>query len=648
MKNGFKKVLSILTVIALLLSSFAMALAEDQIEEAPAAVSEEPVQEETVQEAAPAPEAAPAAEEVITVEETPAEPAAPAAEEAPAAPAVEEAPAAPAVEEAPAAPAVEEAPAAPVVEEAPAAPAVEEVPAAPAVEEAPAAPAVEEAPATPAEEPVPSINNEETVVTEPAVQEGDGEEEYDEDEIVEIDDWGYVDPEIIDDYIPELTPEMKFPEATELKLNEKVSGTIDAENEAMFVIRCGSNKTVVLGLAASAEDVNVKINDKAVKFAKIESEETAEYRSTYELNVVAGRDYTITLTSSDPVSYKLNAADANAANDETEEEINEETETTEEVIPEENSEANTTENAEEQSEQPAAETETVTNQNEAEETKEEGITADNGESNNVEETTAEEVPPMTGWISVSEETYAVGDTITLTAESDVDLDNQVVWQTKVQNDAEWQKAGYGNVLTVTLTEENIQSTFRFRMADGNFSEEFGLNAAEESDEPADDTEAAGDAEPTEEPEPAEETEAADETEENTEPEQQSEDEFVLPEDRSVSFRIYWDGPAVLGETAHFQATLVGYEGLDYTIQWQSSTDNENWTDIEGENGETMDVLATEEANSLFYRVIVVIHTPEDFEPQESEQPGPESEPQESVQPESEPQDNELPEAEPQE
>ena len=572
MKNGFKKVLSILTVIALLLSSFAMALSEDQIEEAPTAVSEEPVQEETVQEAAPAPEAAPAAEEAPVVEETPAEPAAPVVEEAPAAPAVEEAPAAPAAEEAPAAPAVEEAPAAP------------------AVEEAPASPAVEEAPAAPAEEPVPSINNEETVVTEPAVQEGDGEEEYDEDEIVEIDDWGYVDPEIIDDYIPELTPEMKFPEATELKLNEKVSGTIDAENEAMFVIRCGSNKTVVLGLAASAEDVNVKINDKAVKFAKIESEETAEYRSTYELNVAAGRDYTITLTSSNPVSYKLNAADANAANDETEEEINEETGTSVEVIPEENSEANTTENAEEQSEQPAAETETVTNQNEAEETKEEGITNNNGETNNVEETTAEEVPPMTGWISVSEETYAVGDTITLTAESDVDLDNQVVWQTKVQNDAEWQKAGYGNVLTVTLTEENIHSTFRFRMADGNFSEEFRL-------------EVPGDSEPEVEPDaenPAEEIFTVDEEKEVS----------TVVEEKEIHYELRWDEKTPdIGSVAHFQGEQFDGEAGTFTYQWQKSVDNENWEDIEGATDRNMDVVVTIDNFKLYWRVVVRIETP---------------------------------------
>ena len=55
--------------------------------------------------------------------------------------------------------------------------------------------------------------------------------------------------------------------------------------------------------------------------------------------------------------------------------------------------------------------------------------------------------------------------------------------------------------------------------------------------------------------------------------------------------------------------LVGYEGLDYTIQWQQSTDNVNWTDIAGANEETMDVVADEETSSMFYRVVVIIRVP---------------------------------------
>ena len=140
--------------------------------------------------------------------------------------------------------------------------------------------------------------------------------------------------------------------------------------------------------------------------------------------------------------------------------------------------------------------------------------------------------------------------------------------------------------------------------------------SEESAEEANETNEA-----TAEEDEGEETEAVEsdnEEEPITEETEEEAEQFVLPEDRSVSFDIYWDGEAVLGEIAHFRATLVGYDGLDYTIQWQQSTDDMNWVDIEGANEETMDVLATEETNSLYYRITVIIHTPDDYvAPEES-------------------------------
>jgi len=53
----------------------------------------------------------------------------------------------------------------------------------------------------------------------------------------------------------------------------------------------------------------------------------------------------------------------------------------------------------------------------------------------------------------------------------------------------------------------------------------------------------------------------------------------------------------------------GYEGLDYSLQWQYSTDGENWTDVEGETGEKMDVVVTEENDLYYWRIVVDIHVP---------------------------------------
>ena len=58
--------------------------------------------------------------------------------------------------------------------------------------------------------------------------------------------------------------------------------------------------------------------------------------------------------------------------------------------------------------------------------------------------------------------------------------------------------------------------------------------------------------------------------------------------------------------AHFTAELSGYEELNYTVQWITSTDNENWTEVEGASGETMDVVVTEENYRNYWRIRVHI------------------------------------------
>ena len=102
---------------------------------------------------------------------------------------------------------------------------------------------------------------------------------------------------------------------------EAVAGNIDAENDAQYVIKAESSKTIVLDLVASSEKVNVKINDKAVKFVK--DEEAASYHATYTMNITAGQEYIITLTSSSKVAYKLSVETAQAVEEKAEEKTEE-------------------------------------------------------------------------------------------------------------------------------------------------------------------------------------------------------------------------------------------------------------------------------------------------------------------------------------
>ena len=590
--NRFKKVLSLLTAIALLLSG-ALALAEETIE-APV-VDSEPVQvEEIAQETAAAQEELPIIEEEIPVQEEATQEEAPAADETPAQEentVVEETPV---QEEAPAAePESDPVPSYNNNEETPA----EETPA----EETPAeeTPAQEEAPVA-GEDPFDG-------------DDADDDESYSEDELVTFDDdnWGYVDPEIVSDYIPEMTAELKFPEITKLSVNEKVAGNIDAENDAQYVIKAESSKTIVLDLVASSEKVNVKINDKAVKFVK--DEEAASYHATFYMIAVANQEYVITLTSSSKVAYKLSVETAQAveekAEEVTEEEVVEDTEeeTTEEPAEEteeetvettEEVEEETTEEAAEETEEETVETseeveEEATEEEPAEETKEEvveepveekieenaseeeGIEDSSDEYNTVVETTEEEaVPAMVGWIVADADAYAIGETATLTATSESELNNQVTWQTKVGG-SDWTNAGYGETLAVVLTEENANNIYRFKMADGNFSDEIQLTIAEAEVE--------------------KQTEVEEEITDN-ETEEAVVETFEHEEALDITVE-YSDANPVFGTVAVLKASTI--DEKEYTIQWQYSTDDENWIDIEGQNSQIFPVEITVD-NFLYY------------------------------------------------
>lgn len=603
MKNWLKKVLSLLTAIALLVSAGVLAFAEETGEPIDTAAAENAAQNDAEEEAAR--QAAEEAAHKAAEEEA----ARKAAEEEAARKAAEEA-ARKAAEEEAARKAAEEA-ARQAAEEAARQAAEEE--ARKAAEEAAAS---QNADASEAEdEPVPTYNNDETSETEvPSETEAPAKDEDDDDdsdgEVIEIDGWGYVDPEIIPEYLPEITTEIKFPEATELKLNQAVSGSVDAENKAEFIFVYGSSKTIVLSLNASSEDLKVEINQKAVKLTKDESV-TSGYAATCELNVIAGNEYNIVLTSSVPVSYKLIAKDANAAK----EENNSESGNTGEAEANEQKEEGRSEQS--GSGKPSADLS-------------EGTAATEENSDNANDTTAsqetaeEEVPPMTGWISASAGTYSIGDTVTLTAQSDSALGDMVAWQTKVGNEGNWKGAGYGSTLTVELTEENNNSAYRFRMEDGNYSEEYVLTAAaEETGETEEPEETAEASEPeetekaedtgTEEAETAEQAEDAETEEAEEEPAEDAEtedaEETEEPEERKVSFTYSWDDeePSI-GSVVHMKATVTGYDNLDYVLQWQYSEDPETfgWTDYPGANGETFDLQITEENNNFFWRVSVFL------------------------------------------
>lgn len=108
-------------------------------------------------------------------------------------------------------------------------------------------------------------------------------------------------------------------------------------------------------------------------------------------------------------------------------------------------------------------------------------------------------------------------------------------------------------------------------------------------------------------EPAEELtdEPAEEPEEEPVEEEKSESEIT--KERHITVDVSWDVPEpVIGDTAHFKAILEGYDGLQYTMQWQYSPDDINWTDIPNETKTTMDVVVTPENNIVYWRILVYV------------------------------------------
>ena len=89
------------------------------------------------------------------------------------------------------------------------------------------------------------------------------------------------------------------------------------------------------------------------------------------------------------------------------------------------------------------------------------------------------------------------------------------------------------------------------------------------------------------------------------------DEFALPDDASVDFEISFDEDnPTIGSVAHFKALVDGYEDIVYTLQWQRSLDCEAWEDVQDANGETMDVLMTEETSQYYWRLKIIIDVSE--------------------------------------
>ena len=89
------------------------------------------------------------------------------------------------------------------------------------------------------------------------------------------------------------------------------------------------------------------------------------------------------------------------------------------------------------------------------------------------------------------------------------------------------------------------------------------------------------------------------------PEEDAEPEIPEIDFSTLSVAISAESDVVeLGGDMVLTAVLTGFEDLNYTLQWQFSTDNANWADVDGATDSTLRVQMNEENRDYFWRVSV--------------------------------------------
>lgn len=165
------------------------------------------------------------------------------------------------------------------------------------------------------------------------------------------------------------------------------------------------------------------------------------------------------------------------------------------------------------------------------------------------------------------------------------------------------------LITIGPVEPNLMAKVNITFMDAASYENWLTEQEEQTEELAEETEK----QPDETEEPAEEPE--EQIEEETDTTEEVVDESTeenIPEsenkpERHITVDVTWDVPdPVIGDTAHFEAILDGYDELQYTMQWQYSPDEITWYDIPNETNTTMDVVVTPENNIVYWRILVYV------------------------------------------
>ena len=81
----------------------------------------------------------------------------------------------------------------------------------------------------------------------------------------------------------------------------------------------------------------------------------------------------------------------------------------------------------------------------------------------------------------------------------------------------------------------------------------------------------------------------------------------MNEERSIEVYISYEGEEVhFGDSVTLYAILKGYENCEFTVQWQVSPDDLEYTDVAGQNGLVYTFEVTEENYTKYWRIVATI------------------------------------------
>lgn len=84
------------------------------------------------------------------------------------------------------------------------------------------------------------------------------------------------------------------------------------------------------------------------------------------------------------------------------------------------------------------------------------------------------------------------------------------------------------------------------------------------------------------------------------PEEDAEPE--IPEIDFSTLQVVIGEPQYDGDVMTLRATLIGFDNIDYALQWKFSTDDATWTDVSGATGDTLVVQLDESNAGCYWRV----------------------------------------------